>query len=443
MSRDKVEKVRTILKHADSEMKQSIQSGKSINKAYKEIQMKRREEKDDGGSISEVFPAVPEHVSLRLAAAEKVEALAKLVEGDHGDFETFKAAHDSTLHEIRALTEASNAARCWALKIINEFDSGSLDYIIVGQGTPPDNLTENQQVFIAQRMAPSQDESIDPAEDAPNAETSTPAPPKEPNRVNLTNYDAEGWYELEKQWAKYIPGFVPDPPEGIEVATVIEETSVEGNAASGNEEPEPSPQSEVQAVDPALEKIATSLEMGHGEWTRLEKWAKRTGVIVYTMPDNTRQIDRRKFFALVQSVKELNDVLKGPVRPQYAWFPQTFHQICLENGHDVAVPDCADGFEVNLLLDHLCFKGIYSGGRHHPQNEESIMRKLKFLVENWTEVCAGVKEFGFVQDRPDSPTFDWVVSHGENVFNCIHHKMQAIARVQCDQIFENAGIALN
>ena len=41
VSRNKIEKARTVLRHGDDEIKQSLQSGTSINKAYKEIQMKR------------------------------------------------------------------------------------------------------------------------------------------------------------------------------------------------------------------------------------------------------------------------------------------------------------------------------------------------------------------------------------------------------------------
>ena len=420
----KVEQVRTVIEHADEELKRAISTGKkSINKAYQETQSRRKMEE------TQKEPQQEDSV--------ETEEIIHEVQEEDVDHEKI---HDSSSEEDH-LDKHVMKLECWVADTTSRFDSDSIDYMIVGQGTPPASASENQQVFVAPWMATPQGKSIGPAEDMADQEASTPTPLPKPNVVNVENYDAEGWYALEQEWAKFIPGLVPDPPEGIEVATGIEEPHAVGDAASGNDEP--SPQSEVQGVDPALEKLATSLEMGHGEWTRLEKWAKRYGVIVYTLSDNRRKVDRRKFFALVQSVKGLNDILKGPVKPEYAWFPETFHRICLENGHNVSAPDCGDGFEVNLLLDHLCFKGVYSGGSHHPQNEESITRKLAFLIENWTEVCTDVKKYGFIQDRSDSPSFDWVVRYGENIFDCVHHKMQAIARVQLEQIFGNAGIALS
>ncbi len=127
--------------------------------------------------------------------------------------------------------DASRAANGWAHTIITGFDIGSIDYIIIGQGTPPVTINENQQVFLAPWMAPSQGDPLDPTEDVANQEL--PAPPQKPSPVNLTNYDAEGWYALEQAWAKSVPGFVPEPPEGIEATGRIEETTIETDPSHG------------------------------------------------------------------------------------------------------------------------------------------------------------------------------------------------------------------
>ena len=312
----------------------------------------------------------------------------------------------------------------------------------VGQGeqTHPDQEVNEQLEGSDHTLS---DHAAAREEDTPNEKDSPPAPAGEPSGVDLLNYDTDGWYELERRWAPYIPGVVADAPEEIEVPKAIEGKTIEGSPTSADERPLSSPESEAKPVDPALEKIASSLEEGQGQWTRLERWAKRSGVIVHTLSDNTRTVDRRKFFALARSLSQLNDILKGPVRPEHAWFPETFHRICRENGYDAPVPDCTDGFEVNLLLDHLCTKGVYAGGGHYPQDAASITKKLEFLVENWTEVCANAREYGFVQGRPDSPSFDWLVRYGEAVFNCIHHKMRAIAELRLNKIFQSAGMPLS
>ena len=260
--------------------------------------------------------------------------------------------------------------------------------------------------------------------------------------MNLENLGDDGWYDLEQAWAKDTPGFVSEPPEGTEVNNAIEAGNSE-ITDTPSQEVKPAQQSETKSFDPALEKIAVSLESGHGSGTRLERWAKHYRVIVYTLADDTRKIDRRKFFALVENMDELNSALKGPIKPEYAWFPQTFHRICYENGHAVPLPECADGFEVNLLLDHLRFQGAYSCGTHQLQDQGSITRKLEFLVQNWAEVVAGVQKYGFILDRPDIPSFDWVISNGENVFNCVHQKMEAGEAFQLDELLKGVGVRLN
>lgn len=80
---------------------------------------------------------------------------------------------------------------------------------------------------MAPWMATTQEESIGTAEDIANQEGSCPTTPQKPSLVNFENYDAEGWYELEKQWATHIPGFVPEPPEGVEVPIVSGEGPIE------------------------------------------------------------------------------------------------------------------------------------------------------------------------------------------------------------------------
>jgi hypothetical protein len=277
------------------------------------------------------------------------------------------------------------------------------------------------------------------AEDVPNDETSPSAPVGASGGVDLTDNNADGWYELEQQWVQHVPGVADVCSQEAVIPKVVEEATAKGSPPSPNEQPPLSTQAQTKNLDPALEQIAAALESGEGEWTRLERWAKRSGVIVHTLSDNKRTIDRQKLFALVQSLHQLNDILKGPVRPEYTWFAEAFHRTCRENSYDAPVPDCTDGFEVNLLLDHLFTKGVYAGGGHYPQDVASITKKLEFLVENWAEVCAHAREYGFVQGRPDSPSFDWVVRYGESVFNCVHHKMRAIAELRLNEIFQSAG----
>ena len=227
VSRAKVERVRTILKHGDDEIKRSLQSGTSINKVYKEIQMKRSK---SNGSIIEALQEVPEHVSLRMAPVEKVQAIDNGLEEDHDNLETLKAAHDSACNEIHVLTEPSIVPTCWALKVIDGFDPCCVDYIIVGQGTPPTTVSETQQVFLAPGTAPAQTEPSD-TEDASNEEICPPTPAVEPIPVNPENLDDDGWYDLEQAWAKDIPGFVPDAPEDNAVGSITEGASFEQSSS--------------------------------------------------------------------------------------------------------------------------------------------------------------------------------------------------------------------
>ena len=91
------------------------------------------------------------------------------VEKDHDNLEIFDVAHDSASNEIHPLTEASTVPKCWGLKILEGFDPCCLDYIIVGQGTPPTSVSQTQQVFLAPWTAPAQPEASD-TEDAENEE---------------------------------------------------------------------------------------------------------------------------------------------------------------------------------------------------------------------------------------------------------------------------------
>jgi hypothetical protein len=83
--------------------------------------------------------------------------------------------------------------------------------VILGQGLPVATVNDNEQMFVAPWVVPVEREVADRPEDTSNEETSSP---KRSGPANLTNDDAEGWYELEKQWATFIPGFVPEPSEG-------------------------------------------------------------------------------------------------------------------------------------------------------------------------------------------------------------------------------------
>ena len=206
VSRDKVEKVRTILKHGDSEMKQSIQSGKSINKVYNEIQTRRK----------------MEQAQLELQQ-EVSEQPAQIIDNPPEQDIDHDMVHDLT-SEVNDPEDARS--ECWIADIIDSLESASIDYVVVGEGIPPANLAEGQQIFVAPWMAATQRETDNDAEDVLNEEA---APPQKPDIVNLSNYDAEGWEALEQAWAKYIPDLVSKTPQVVKGATVIEETT--GNAA--------------------------------------------------------------------------------------------------------------------------------------------------------------------------------------------------------------------
>ena len=139
ISTRKLEMARTVADHGDAKMKEDMILKKtSINKAYQEIQAKRKEEKDMPKTQEDFISppsAVSEHVSLRMAAVEKVEDVGRLAQENHDDLDTFNAAHDSACNDIHSVMEASMVPKCWVLKIIEGFDPHCLDYIIVGQGT--------------------------------------------------------------------------------------------------------------------------------------------------------------------------------------------------------------------------------------------------------------------------------------------------------------------
>jgi hypothetical protein len=211
ISTRKLEMARTVADHGGANITESIISGNlSINKAYKEIQMKRKMEEPDTEPQQE-------------DSAEATEVIDKAQEQNMD--------HDM-IHDLASeVNDSEDDARnpgCWVADIFNGLDSGSIDYLIVGRDTPPATINENQQIFLAPWTAPSQVDPGDIAKDVPNEETPAPTPPKQPSVANLTNYDAEGWYALEQEWAKFIPAFVPEPPEGIDVATAPGESPAEG-----------------------------------------------------------------------------------------------------------------------------------------------------------------------------------------------------------------------
>ena len=234
----KLEMARTVADHGDAKMKEDIILKKtSINKAYQEIQARRKEEKDMPQTQEDFISppsAVHEHVSLRMAPVEKVEDIVNQLEEVYDDLETFNAAHDSACNEMRVLTEASMVAKCWAIKIIDGFDPHCVDYIIVGQGEPPAALRENQEIFVAPWTAPAQTEASD-TEDASNEEISTPTSAIEPNPVNPKNLNSDGWYDLEQAWGRDSPVLVADPAENNAVESVIEGAGFEQSAS---EEPD-------------------------------------------------------------------------------------------------------------------------------------------------------------------------------------------------------------
>ncbi len=179
ISTRKLEMARTVADHGDAKMKEDvILKTTSINKAYQEIQAKRKEEKDmpktQEGIISPTS-AVPEYVSLRKAAVEKVEDVGRRAQEDHDELETLNAAHDSAYNDIDAVMEPSMVSKSWALKIIDGFDPHCVDYIIVGQGEPPTALKETQQIFVAPWTAPAQTEASD-TEDASRMKKFLPLP---------------------------------------------------------------------------------------------------------------------------------------------------------------------------------------------------------------------------------------------------------------------------
>jgi ParB family chromosome partitioning protein len=220
-SRTKVEKVRTILKHGDDEMTRSIHSGKSINKAYEEVQASRKEQEDTNGSTT--ISEGAEDVSSEMTAVDTVDSTTEPAREEHGDIDTDDAPLNSSVAQIPVLAEASDSPESWPSQVINGFYPASIDYLIVGQGAPPATVNDNEQVFRAPWVVPAESDVIDPPESTPTEEAT---PTQRSGPANLTNYDAERWYETEKLWAKFIPGFVPDPPPGMEAERTVEDTAV-------------------------------------------------------------------------------------------------------------------------------------------------------------------------------------------------------------------------
>ncbi len=225
VSRSKVEKVRTILKYGGDEMQDSIQAGRSINQTYKEVQMQRKEETGSGFIIGDT-PPVSEPTAYRTDEDDKVYAPTNGAEEDHDDGETDEAAFDSSVAQIGVPTGASDPRNGWALEVITGFDSGPIDYIIIGKGTPPEEVTDHQQVFKAPPVAPGKNEAIGTEGETAAEESPADDSSKWSGPVNLTNYDREGWELLEKSWTT--PAFAPEPPDRAATERVVQEGTVEG-----------------------------------------------------------------------------------------------------------------------------------------------------------------------------------------------------------------------
>jgi hypothetical protein len=284
ISTRKVEQVRTILTHANEDMKQAISSSeKSINRAYQEIQAKRKIEKTRMETQQEGSVDAPDSI----------------------DNPREQDKEDDIVHDLGPEvndSEKNPRPECWIAEIIDSLDSASIDYVVVGQGTPPANLTEDQELFLAPWMAAAQRGAVNGAEDVLNEEA---ASSQKPDIVDLRNYDAEGWEALEQAWAKYVPGLIPEAPEETEEKGVVEETTVE-EKPSQKMNPTSDPTHEVSpissaatetepALDPAIAQIL-DLKAKEGSGNVIMEFLTQRGFIRTGSLDGI-QIDRDRLLA--------------------------------------------------------------------------------------------------------------------------------------------------